>query len=184
MTGMFLNSVYKFSPYLTGNTLHLSCKDQPVNRVKEIITVSCRNHTKRITRRSGENAEIFYIKSRLWPLGFKALIHTGWNQEPKNGCMEFEIFSMAVDGWHALSGRLIVTSDSLSFPFFSVVGVEDCTYVYASSHWFLTLQHRIKCRVHVILEYILSRDCDYNGCWIGNRIYCTVRHTTRNYKQL
>jgi hypothetical protein len=41
---VLLNSIYKFSPYLTGNTLRLSYKAQPVNAVREIIAVCCDNH--------------------------------------------------------------------------------------------------------------------------------------------
>jgi hypothetical protein len=32
-TEILLYNIYRFSPYLTGNTLHLRYKDQPVNAV-------------------------------------------------------------------------------------------------------------------------------------------------------
>jgi hypothetical protein len=31
--GLYLNNIYKFRSYLTGNILHLRYKDQPVNAV-------------------------------------------------------------------------------------------------------------------------------------------------------
>jgi hypothetical protein len=44
-TEFHLNNIYKFSSYLTGNTLRLHYKAQPVNAVRETIAVYCENHT-------------------------------------------------------------------------------------------------------------------------------------------
>jgi hypothetical protein len=50
------NNIQRFSPYLTGNTLYLRYKAQPVNAVKETVAVYCENHTKPI------NILVFYVK--------------------------------------------------------------------------------------------------------------------------
>jgi hypothetical protein len=50
-TKFLLNSIYKLSPYLTGNALHLRYKPQPVN------AVYCENHTKHTDPLCGQNVE-------------------------------------------------------------------------------------------------------------------------------
>jgi hypothetical protein len=46
----------KFSSYLTGNTLRLRYKDQPINAVQENNAVYCENHTKHTDTLCGQNA--------------------------------------------------------------------------------------------------------------------------------
>jgi hypothetical protein len=38
--------------------------------------------------------------------------------------------------------------------------------------WYLCVQSSYYCQ---------AIECDYDGVWIGNRIYCTLEHTTRDY---
>jgi hypothetical protein len=48
----------KTSPYLSGSTLRLRYRDQPVN------AVYCENHTEHTNALCGQNTEIFNVKSR------------------------------------------------------------------------------------------------------------------------
>jgi hypothetical protein len=48
----------KMCSYLAGNTLRVRYRDQPVNAVRETVTVYCENHTKHINTPSAQNAEI------------------------------------------------------------------------------------------------------------------------------
>jgi hypothetical protein len=50
-TEFIQNNIYKFSPYLTGNTLRLRYKAQPVN------AVYCENHMEQTDTLCGQNAE-------------------------------------------------------------------------------------------------------------------------------
>jgi hypothetical protein len=44
----------KLSPYLTGNTLHLHYKFQPVNAVRETVAVYCENDKKHASTVCGQ----------------------------------------------------------------------------------------------------------------------------------
>jgi hypothetical protein len=56
------NFIYEFSLYLTGNTLRLRYKAQPVNAVWGKVTVYCENHTEHTDTLCGQNAEFWYVK--------------------------------------------------------------------------------------------------------------------------
>jgi hypothetical protein len=62
-TDFLLNITYKFSLYLTGNTLRLHYKAQPVNAVGETVAVYCEKHTEHIDTLCGQNTEIWYVKA-------------------------------------------------------------------------------------------------------------------------
>jgi hypothetical protein len=64
---LHVNNIYKSSSYLTGNTLRLHYRDQPVNDVGEIIAVYCENHTEHINTLCGQNAETLYIRIQFVP---------------------------------------------------------------------------------------------------------------------
>jgi hypothetical protein len=55
-------NIYKFSSYLTGNTLRPRYKAQPVNAVKETVAVYCENHTEYINTLWGQNIEFIFVK--------------------------------------------------------------------------------------------------------------------------
>jgi hypothetical protein len=50
-------NIYKSSPYLTGNTLRLRYKAQPVN------AAYCENHTEHTHTLIGQNAEFWYVRA-------------------------------------------------------------------------------------------------------------------------
>jgi hypothetical protein len=56
-TEFLLNTIYKFSSYLTGNTLGLRYKDQPAIAVwgLTLFTVFCENHTKHTDALRGQS---------------------------------------------------------------------------------------------------------------------------------
>jgi hypothetical protein len=52
---VYINNIYEFSPYLTGNTLRHHYKAQPVNAVWETAAVFCENHTEHTDTLRGQN---------------------------------------------------------------------------------------------------------------------------------
>jgi hypothetical protein len=56
------NSEYKFSSFLTGNTLLLHYMYQPVNAVKEKIVDHSENHKRDTNILCGQKAEFRYVK--------------------------------------------------------------------------------------------------------------------------
>jgi hypothetical protein len=59
-TESFLNDIYKFSSHLTGNTLRLRYKDEPVNAARETIAVYCDNRKEHTNIFCEQNAEFKY----------------------------------------------------------------------------------------------------------------------------
>jgi hypothetical protein len=59
------NYIYKFSSYLTGNTLRLRYKAQPVNAIGETVSVYCENHTGHTDTLCGRNA-VLICRSRWY----------------------------------------------------------------------------------------------------------------------
>jgi hypothetical protein len=56
-TEFLLNNIYKSSSYLTGNTLRLYYKAQPVNAVWGTVAVYCENHAEHTDTLCGQNVE-------------------------------------------------------------------------------------------------------------------------------